>query len=68
MIDKDIPLPKRRAPMTQAGAEARQMVPGDSRLCDTPSERETVRSAIVGIGGKCASRKVDGGWRVWRVE
>lgn len=66
MIEKGIPIPEPFG-RTEAGNEARQMKPGDSRMCLTEAERDTTRYMIKRRGGKATVRKVDGGWRVWRT-
>lgn len=39
---------------------------GESLLCATESQRDSVRRTLYDLGRKCVSRKVEGGWRVWR--
>lgn len=68
-IEKCIPLPEgRNGPRTEASKTAYRMVKGDSVLCNTHSEVETVVATIRVLGGRACRRKTDGGWRVWRVE
>lgn len=66
MIESGIPIPQDRC-RTEAGREAKQMRVGDSRLCASVGERDAVRKRIYEMGGKCLTRKVDGGFRVWRT-
>lgn len=49
------------------GRICREMKKGDSIFCATNVEKECARMAIRALGGKYATRKVEGGWRVWRL-
>ena len=66
VIDKNIPISKRCGPRTELGRLAREMEVGDSVLCATERERDSLRWTLHDLGRVYASRKVDGGWRVWR--
>lgn len=64
----DLPIPRKGHPLSVAGDTARKMRVGESVLCKTKSEWETLRRAIRDFGGKAVSRRMTTGWRVWRVE
>lgn len=67
-IDKNVPVPPMKGkPRTTVGKLVRDMQTGDSIPCESEQEKEAVRSCMVHVGYKYATRKVDGGWRVWRV-
>lgn len=65
-IEKGVPLPTYR-PRTTAGLTAKQMMPGDSVLCDDENTARNLRYAIYTAKGKASVRKVENGWRVWRT-
>lgn len=65
MIEKGIPIPGQLR--TPHSLEAEQMEVGDSRLCDTMSERDTCRRRLAELGRKCVTRKTREGFRIWRV-
>ena len=65
VIEKDVPLPDSRI-RTELGRLARRMQVSESILCETEGQRDTVRKLIYERGGKCVTRKVEGGYRVWR--
>jgi len=44
------------------------MEPGDSVLCDKQTLATSYRNRGHARGWKMAVRKIEGGWRVWRVE
>lgn len=69
-IEKDIAIPEpyRAGPITDLCKLAYKMKAGESLLCDSLREREIVRGAIKRMGGRACSRKVHGGWRVWRTD
>ncbi len=68
-IEDDVPIPpKFLSPRTPAGRAALKLKCGQSVLCPTDAERYNALQAIKRSGGKYQSRKVEGGWRVWRVE
>jgi hypothetical protein len=65
-IDKGVPIP---APIRRGLSEiARRMEPGDSVMCETEANADTVRRVLSKYGVKGAKRKIDGGWRVWRLK
>jgi hypothetical protein len=68
IIDKGVPVP---GPVYQKPgrfkALAAQMEPDDSVLCGTRQERDSLRKALEAIGCSALTRKVDGGYRVWRI-
>ena len=65
-IDKNIPL---TAPRQRTGLSStiRSMEPGDSVLVKNESQRASVASTARRIGVQTASRKVEGGFRIWRL-
>lgn len=69
-IDDAVPIPPRppRKPTTEAGALGRKLKKGQSVLCKTVTERETIRSAIKRGGGSYCTRIEGDGWRIWRVD
>lgn len=68
MIEKAIPIPPSKPARSEMGRLAKQMQAGESVVVDTPSQRDTLRSLIYRVGGKVVTRKVQGGYRVWRTE
>lgn len=65
-IESGIPLPNLRDPRFLK--IAKEMRGGDSVLCKTASDAESLKFAIRKTGHKASQRKMDGGWRVWRME
>ena len=59
-IDKSIPIPLRKYPW-------RQMVKGESFLVKTPAERVNGLRVARAMDIKATSRKVKGGFRLWRT-
>lgn len=66
-IETGVPVPPRSGPRTVMGKLAAKMKNGESLLCQSEQELEVVRTAIRRLGGKYQQRKMDGGWRVWRI-
>lgn len=69
-IESGVPIPQRRAgrKVSDHGALADKMKPGDSLLCKTLAIRETVRKRL--WKRKWSTRmecEASGFWRVWRV-
>lgn len=79
-IEKDVPIPPTQRgecemqgnrggrPTTELTRLVRQMKSGDSLLCDSPGHLSMARKTIYTLGGRAVSRKVSGGWRVWRID
>lgn len=69
-IDRDIPIPMKRAgrQLSAHAILADQMQVGDSILCETRGQFDTVRKRMWLNGKKSRSIRVDGKWRIWRVE
>jgi hypothetical protein len=67
-IEDDIPIPPIKGrPRTEFGRLLRSLKIGQSVLCDSEAQKDVARNVIIVNGGKYTTRKVDGGWRVWRV-
>lgn len=69
-IEKNVPMPSRGNSRPNRGA-LYQLEPGDSVLItDRPTNSVRRHVCIVAkkIGGKFATRAVEGGVRVWRIE
>lgn len=68
-IENDIPIPPKGTPIprTEPGRVAMTMGVGQSVICRTVCEYDTVRTMLKRLGGRYTSRKMDGGWRVWRI-
>jgi hypothetical protein len=67
-IERGIPMPAGASPRGLWGRIAAQMQAGDSVLCPMETNAKTIGGALKKLGHKYSTRKVDGGWRVWRVE
>lgn len=72
-IEKDIPLPTPRT--GRARYPFREMKVGDSFSVPTEKDRQRVRATLwhytrtgTGKGRRFATRKVNEGYRVWRIE
>jgi NADH/NAD ratio-sensing transcriptional regulator Rex len=66
-IESGIPIPSISVAKSELGRKVRAMEVGQSVLCDSEEESQRVRDAMRSAGFKCSRRKVDGGFRVWRV-
>ena len=67
-IDKNIPLPpKRHAIRSKAVAFVDTMEAGDSVLFDDVLDANRLRDALRYRGLKYTTRKMNDGWRVWRL-
>jgi hypothetical protein len=72
-IERNVPIPpaKRGAcgrPRCQATLLAEKLQVGESVLCGSSTEYDTMRARLQRLGRKYVSRKMRDGWRVWRVE
>ena len=68
-IEKGVPIPAVGASRVRPpGQIAEKMEAGDSVLCDAESIAHRVRYSLINRGHKATMRKVEGGWRVWRIE
>ena len=67
-IEKGIPLPKAYGSRSLYRKTAEKMNEGDSVLCDNEAAASGLRAYLGRMGFKSAQRKVDGGWRVWKLE
>jgi hypothetical protein len=66
-IESNIPVPpagKCRSAFTDM---VRSMKVNQSILVDSWAKRDHARKVIKALGGQYVSRKMDGGWRVWRT-
>jgi hypothetical protein len=67
-IETNVPIPSIASARSVAGKLVERMLVGNSVLCGSEEEKEAVRACGNHRGYKMCTRKVDGGWRVWRVE
>ena len=68
-IEKNIPITLPRARANGYASLVREMVVGDSLLCQTMKEITSVRAAIYRTGYKAVVRKqADETWRVWKIK
>lgn len=66
-IESDIPIPQACPARTRVSKLVRAMKVGDSILVSEEGELSSARKTLVRLGGKPVTRKVEGGWRVWRT-
>lgn len=68
-IDDDIPIPTsgKFRPRREASILAHKLAVGQSIFCETIQQLECAKGAIKRYGGRFASRKQEGGYRIWRV-
>ncbi len=66
VIEKDIPIPEKNSRSRYASIVMAWGV-NDSVLCETEAQGSCLRSAAINRGQKVKTRKVEGGWRLWRV-
>lgn len=64
-IDKGIPMPEG---WSKFGNTIREMEVGDSVLLTDQRDVSNLQSSAKRIGLRMTSRKVEGGWRVWRIK
>lgn len=69
-IEPDVPLPAKSytGPRSVNGRTAAAMNVRDSVFCEKQSDMHGIRDALRGAGKGVAVRKVEGGWRVWRMK
>ncbi len=74
-IEQNIPMPRRTGGPSGVKYPFREMQIGDSFLVATTDERGRAKAAIYyythspdGKGRRFSSRKVSGGYRIWRIE
>ncbi len=67
MIEKGIPIPPKKYHGGPKRGPGHAMEIGDSILFATRKEANNVAVALGRAGKKGSQRKVDGGWRVWRI-
>lgn len=66
-IESGIPIPERNGPRTEKSRAIAGMKCGQSVLCMSEEEANSVRYLMRHHKFKALRRKVTGGWRVWRV-
>lgn len=67
-VEEGVPIPRMQSCRQSSFSRiANKMKEGDSVLCDSETDASKVRLALYGFGGRAVVRKVEGGWRVWRV-
>ena len=68
-IEDNVPIPPRRGkPQSPATLAALSMNVGQSMVCSTIAQMETVRAALRRAGMRTTTRKIEEeAWRVWRV-
>ena len=67
-IEKGIPIPRRYGRVGDLRATIERMKIMDSILLDSESICCCALMAAKRSGMRCTSRKVENGWRVWRVK
>lgn len=67
-IDKGIPMPEQRSGWGKFGNTIREMEVGDSVLVTEQRDVANLMSSGKRIGLGMSSRKVENGWRVWRIK
>lgn len=68
VIEKGVPIPRPYRARTETSRLVGEMQPGDSLLVDTEDAGRNVKYMGKYRGFKMTMRKMEGGWRVWRVE
>jgi hypothetical protein len=66
-IEKGVPIPKVAHATAESVEIARQMEIDDSVFVDTLNAAERIRNALRYYGGNGCVRKVNDGYRVWRI-
>lgn len=71
-IEQNIPIPNRAfgpgRKMSEEGKIALKMKPGDSIFCPTETEYYRVTSVLRRRKLAYTQRKIEGGYRVWRID
>ena len=67
-IEKGVPMPERSSGWGKFGNTIREMEVGDSVLVTVQRDVANLMSSGKRIGLGMSSRKVEGGWRVWRIK
>jgi len=67
-IEKGFPIPELRSGWGKFGSIIREMEVGDSVLVTKQGDVCNLQQQGRRLGLVMLSRKVDGGWRVWRIE
>lgn len=67
VIEKGVPIPQKNGPRSAVGRTVEQMEVNDSVLVDTVGKAQNLLKAGKVRGRKMTFRKVDGGWRIWRI-
>ena len=66
-IETGIPIPVKNWSGSEFTRTIRALKVGESVLVDTDTKRDHARKIIKSLGGMYATRKMDGGWRIWRT-
>ena len=67
-IEKGVPCPKRNRTHGKWQKLAAMMKKGDSVVLPTGTQKSGLFSAIRRAGGQACSRRVENGYRVWRIK
>lgn len=71
-IEDNIPIPpksrKNNKPRNEGSIAAHMMKAGQSIFCTKIGDHACAKATLRKLGAKFVSRKVDNGWRVWRLE
>lgn len=67
VIEKGVPRPTQCSLRGKWKRIAQQMDVDDSVLLDSEREANSLRHALIRAGRNTSLRKVEGGWRVWRL-
>lgn len=67
-IESGVPIPPADYRRSAFADLVRSMKVNQSILVDSYARRDHARKIIRSLGGRYVSRKVEGGWRVWRIE
>lgn len=67
VVERGIPIPPKCERASEFCKTVRGMKPDESILVDTSHKMDHARKIIKALGGKSVTRKVEGGWRIWRI-
>ncbi len=67
-IEKGVPMPETRSGWGKFGNTIREMEVGDSVVVKKQVDVCNLQATSRRLDRRMASRKVDGGWRVWRIK